>query len=210
MSIEQPFSPETSEKLRQFLLLDEQGLLAGKSALPDHLKASMIQSGLVSPEEVNEIKHGLNRYFEQLKQLIFQVDGRFVVLDTFNIVTEIQQVSPRGHNHHLQDNPNWISTTHALLGTGTWYETIYNNKKQTAVAKTGETLLLSEPYRMHILSGDSEKIPHVNAYVSAPFGRRPKISFTPFEGTLHGSSPGKRLLIIAFFRLKDNFMDPEK
>ena len=66
-----------------------------------------------------------------------------------------EEVEAINHRHEL-DSRDWITTTHALIGTGSWYETMYNNERQIAVAKTGETLLLSEPYRMASLSEISE------------------------------------------------------
>ena len=97
-----------------------------------------------------------------------------------------------------------------MIGTGSWYETMYNNERQIAVAETGETLLLSDPYRMASLSGISEMV--LDGYLSNyydfphPFRSMAK-EIRPIEGPLHGSSPGKRLMIIAFFKLKGNFRD---
>ncbi|MCY4513077.1 MAG: hypothetical protein OXB86_05260, partial [Bdellovibrionales bacterium] len=209
VGIEQPFSPEISKKLREFTLLQRGSvtIIFGRNSDP-----SWLQSGTFSPEEVNTIKQELDRYFEQIKQIIFQVDGRDVELRSAFFSTE--KTAAISHIHEfISSGRDWVGVTHALIGSGTWYETIYSNEKQMAVAKTGETLFLSEPYRMASLSGIPEKV--LDGYL-ANFHGIPHLSrsvskgITPPNGPFHGSSPGKRLMLISFFKLKGNFMDSGK
>ena len=41
------------------------------------------------------------------------------------------------HAHKLVGNREWISATHALIGTGSWQKQCYN-ERQIAVAETGK------------------------------------------------------------------------
>lgn len=204
VDIAQPFSPEISEKLRQVTLLKHPGSLT----LSNSMQALWLPSSIISPEEVNAIEQGLNQYFKQIKQLMFQIDGRDIELERAFI--SIEKTKVIHHTHKLVGNRDWISATHALIGTGSWYETIYNNERQIAVAETGKTLLLSDPYRMASLSGISEMV--LDGYLSNYYGFPHPLNsiakkLRPIEGPLHGSSPGKRLMIIVFFKLKGSFID---
>ena len=198
LNMKQPFSAKTAEKLHKFLLLQSTPYLREIYIVPVYLsdelfekytasayfKDTLLQSRYFSPDEVNEITQGLNQYIEQIKQLVFQMDSKEVLLTDITIRTE-EGLPPVTHNHKLRYvMPFWVSATHALIGSGSWYETTYNKEKEIAVAKTGETLLLSEPYRSNTLS-------EVQRDVST-------------LGAMHGSSPGKRLVIVVFFELKSN------
>lgn len=208
VNIEQPFSPEISKKLREFTLLQRGGVVI----ISDDLELSWLQSGAFSLEEFNTIRQELDQYFEQIKQIILQVDGRDIELRSAFFSTE--KTLAISHIHDFRSSRrDWVGVTHALTGASTWYETIYNSQKLMAVAKTGETLFLSEPYRMALLSGIPEKV--LDEYL-ANFHRMPHLSNSTSEGItlphgpFHGSSHGKRFMLISFFKLKDSFMDSGK
>ena len=210
LNMEQPFNPAMAERLRKFLIIKMRTLYDAHFPYP--FEYTLSESGFFPPEEIIEMRHGLNRYFEQIKQIILQVDGRSVKLSNLEIRTE--NAPALNHRHKFQKSFQrwyWISVTYALIGSGSWYETIHNNEKQTAVVKTGETLFLSEPYRMHALSGTPETV--LDAYMSKPDGYHQLPNgqpFIPFEGASHGSSSGKRLIIVAIFELQSDPRDLKK
>ena len=224
VNIEPPFSRKAAEKLHWFLLFVTQiyshdqssqpidpwmpppsptaPYLPGIEPLPDHFKDRMIQSGYFSLDEIDEIEKGLKRYFEQIKQLVFRIDGKDVVLHEFIIKTEeSDRDAPLDHDHPLAKL--WVSTTHAVIGRGSWYETTHDQKIQITTVKTGEMLLLSEPYRSNLFFGVPKEV--LDTYILKS-SLLDKLSDTespaPIKGASHGSSPGKRLVIVTLFELK--------
>ena len=203
VSIDPLSQPETVEKLRSLLRLRRKQdffQLLGKGPFSEFFTYTLLESEVFSLEEISEMEQELSRYFEQIRQLIFQIDGRSIEVSFFFIGTEkFLSFINHGHGHELK-RPYWVSITHALNGRGTWYETIYNNERQIAVAKTGETLLMSEPYRIHTLSGVPEAV--LKDYLLDPDGKHELPDgklFVPIKGAFHGSSPGERLVIVAGF-----------
>ena len=149
LNMEQPLNPALAEKLRKFLIIKMRTIR--DLNFPYSLEHTLRQSGFFPPEEIIEIIYRLNRYFEQIKQIILQIDGRSVKLSGLEIRAENASAN---HRHQFRSQRlRWITATQALIGSGSLYETIHNNEKQTALVKTGEILFLSEPYRMHALSG---------------------------------------------------------
>ena len=163
--LEQPLNPEMAMKLHNFLIMHPEiylrDLRKGGYPVPrsskDHWKNQLSKD--FSKVEINQIEEELERYFDQIAKTILNVDNKVVELNYSSIKTE-QNWSPKEHDHDPIGGGfsgfGWISTTHAIFGPGTWYETIHNGKLKKTNTKTAETLLLSESYRnRHTISGEN-------------------------------------------------------
>ena len=201
--VEQPLNPEISMKLHNFLIMHPEIYLTvirkGRYAVPpsstEHWKNKLSKG--FSEFEINQMERELDRYFNQVAKTILSVDGKVIEVVSFTIKTE-KNWSPTEHDHNVVGGFRgftWISTTHAIFGPGTWYETIYNGKLKKANTRTGETLILSEEYRNHTLFQKKTCFlctkPHP-VYLG---------------GSLHGAPDTiseKRLILIVFFELAES------
>ena len=177
-----PMSIETAHRLRQ-MLID-----TGSILMVDKHHASRIyeiywrhnRTEIKFPKiEAENILEQTNiiEYIISIERVLSEVEARKVSLQFVYTRTETE-TSPAQHRHdpYIGDP---FTMTHAIIGAGTWFEAIHKNQHGIALAKEGETLILSEPSRNENLFPELSNI-----------------------GALHGApnNLGKRLILIASFQ----------
>ena len=199
LEVEQPMNPEIAMKLYNFLIMHPEVYLRdfrkGSIVIPpsaeNYWKKQLSKS--FSKVEINQIERELERYFDQIAKTILSVDDKAIEVTHFFIRTD-KDFTPTEHDHGsgFEGGFTWISTTHAIFGPGTWYETTYNGKLKKTNTKTGETLVLSENYRNRTL------------FHGKTCSLCTKSHPAYLTGALHGApdtTSGKRLILIASYQL---------
>ena len=116
-----------------------------------------------SKDETIQIQQGLNQYVSLMESMLSQLEERKI---------ELVELQIRTHNHkkqqhfHLGDHRNhFFTATYSIVGSGTWFHTIHQGQHRIAIAREGETLILSEPTRNQTLFPQE---PSIGAFHGAP------------------------------------------
>ena len=132
-----------------------------------------------SKDEVFQIQQSLDQYVSLVESMLSQLEKREIELLELQIRTNYQKIQQ--HFHVGMNRSYFFTVTHSIFGPGTWFHTIREGRHQMAVAREGETVILSEPNRNRTL-----------------FPQEPSI------GAFHGTPNNieERLILIGIFGLE--------
>ena len=151
----------------------------GKDISWKAFKALLSQSGRISEKEITLFERDIFAFLSWLSQAISEMEDRPIRPIKFFLRTQNGKVlPPEGHNHEELTNTSvWVSSTYAIFGPGTWFNS--NDPRKKFITPDKSVLLFSEPVRNIVLfPGEKKSLPyHGNPY----------------------DIPGDRLLLVSFF-----------
>ena len=136
---------------------------------------TLIKTGKISQEELNQFEQELNQVGQELQQILSAADELNIVYRRFGIgETRNNFITPLSGHRHRIDNGSWITATYTVYGpAGTLFET---GEGKPSAAFPGQVLLLSDINRNYrILPREEGRLPlHATPHLQ---GRRLVIVF---------------------------------